>query len=118
MSKYKPTASPSDGKAGRSVVIGLMVIWVRGAPLAVKPVTPAGIFTVTSPLAEDALALDVKFPVEFTSRLKSVVPGGSVVVVTWVVVVVVELDMLVTVTVITGGVVCVVVSKAMFTIML
>jgi len=66
--------------------------------------------------AEDALAPNINVPVEFTSRLRSVVPGGNVVVIADVVVV--ELDVLVTVTVITGGVVCVVVSKAMFTIML
>jgi hypothetical protein len=90
-----------------------------GAPPAVKPITPAGIFTVTSPLAEDALALEVKVPLAFTSPLKFVVPGGNVVVVTSVVVVVVvELVVLVAVTVITGGVTGVVVSKAMFTVML
>ena len=87
-----------------------------GAPPAVKPITPAGIFTVTSPLAEDALALEVKVPVEFTSPLKFVVPGGSVVVVTWVVVAVVVVVVVVAVTVITTGITGVVVSKAMFTV--
>ena len=38
-------------------------------------------------MAEDALAGDVKVPVEFTSPLKFVVPGGSVVVIADVVVV-------------------------------
>ena len=38
-------------------------------------------------MAEDAMAGDVKVPVEFTSPLKFVVPGGSVVVVVEVVVV-------------------------------
>jgi hypothetical protein len=60
---------------------------VIGAPPAVNPVTPAGIFTVTSPSAEDAVADDVNLPEELTSPLTSVVPGGSVVVVVFVVVV-------------------------------
>ena len=76
---------------------------------------------VTSPLAEDALALEVKVPAEFTSPLKFVVPGGSVVVVGVEVIGVVVVGVVIVlgaVTVTTTVVIGVVVSKAMFTVML
>ena len=97
-----------DGSGGRFVVIGVMLISVIGSPLAVKPVTPAGIFTVTSPSAEDAVAAEIKVPEEFSSLLKSVVPDGSVGVV--VVVVVVGVVVVGVVVVVFGGVVVVVVG--------
>lgn len=77
-----------------------------GAPLAVNPVTPAGIVTVTLPSAEDAVAVDVNLPEELTSPLRFVVPGGSVVVI-GVVVAVVVVGVTVTVTIVCDWVVVV-----------
>ena len=87
-------------------------------PKEVNPVTPAGIFTVTSPSAEDAVAADIKVPEEFSSLVKSVVPGGDVVVVVvvFVVVVVVVVGVVVVVVVVVGVVVGVVVSGGAATV--